>query len=68
MTLDDQLASVQAAITKAEHHKEYQIKDHRMERQDIDKLYDERKRLLVEIARRDARLSTGGIRSVRFTA
>jgi len=67
-TLQEQLDSVDLAIIKAEDHKEYSIKNRSMMRQDIDKLYAERKLLTKAIKLQTSRRSSGGIRSVEFGA
>lgn len=55
MTLEEQLANVQAAIAKAEMVEEYQIKDRRMKHAttQLEQLYKRETSLLNRIARRD---------------
>lgn len=68
MTLEERLANVQAAITKAEERQEYSIKDRSMKSAELETLYAREERLLALIDRRDSRATRGGIRSMEFTA
>lgn len=58
MTLEEQLANVQAAIQKAEMVEEYQIKDRRMRNStsQLEHLYKRETSLLNRIQRRDSML------------
>ena len=67
-TLEDQLEHVQIAIERAENRQKYSIADREVWAADLETLYNREQSLITRIARRDARSSRGGIRSMRFCA